>query len=355
MLKGNTFQQTNGLSICVDWLSFTILDTTLPNYIVSMLGYNLSDFRECPHGLRGYRKQLKHFIYPISIMYDGNDGMFVHAEISGSAIADVVTHFQNKHSFLTPFGTVAYETVSFDSTVFADLLQEIQAHGQITRLDLAVDDRTTQYYDMPELHAIFSSGNYLSKFRKWKELVKYEDANRRTGHTIYLGSRESGVFIRIYDKQLEQNEKLLKNGNPPITHRWIRWEIELKQERAQEASRLIVQGRSVNEVTLGILSNYLRIIQPDNSRKCRCSSSPKWEAFLNNIRKVSLCSSSQPKTLEDTKRWLMRQVAPSLASIITADMGDLSFIQSLVDSGVKRFSIRHINMIESALALEGCA
>lgn len=74
--------------------------------------------------------------------------------------------------------------------------------------------------------------------------------------------------------------------------------------------------------------------------------------FVDNISKVSLYSASEPKTLEDTKRWLMRQVAPSLAAVIVSEDGDLSFIQSLADSGTRRFSMRHINMIESAHALE---
>ncbi len=354
MLKGNDFQQSNGLFVRVDWLSFTILDTTLPNYIISMLGYSFNDFRECPRGLHGYRKQLRHIIYPISIQYDGLEGMFVHVDISGSAIHDVIEHFQKKHSSSTPFGTTAYETTSFTSTVFADLLKEICSRCRITRLDLAVDDMTNSYYTMPELYTIFSSGSYISKFRKWKNYIEYGDENCCAGHTIYFGSRESGVYLRIYDKQLEQNKKLISNGELPIMHPWIRWEIELKQERAEVAANLIIQGRSINEVTIGILSNYLRIIQLDNNRKCRCSTSPKWEAFLDNISKVSLYSASKPKTMEDTKRWLMRQVASSLAAVVVADEGDLSFIQSLVDSGSRRFSMRHINMIESSLALEGC-
>lgn len=351
MLKGHDFQQSNGLSIRVDCLSFTILDSTLPNSIISMLGYSLSDFRECSHGLHGYRKQLRHVIYPISILYDGLDGMFIHADISGSAIHDVIEHFHNKHSTLTPFGTTAYETSSFTSTVFSDLLQEIHAHGQVTRLDLAIDDMTTQFYTMPELHSVFSSGHYVSKFRKWKEYIKYEDANRCTGYTIYLGSRESSVMFRIYDKQPEQNEKLVKEGKAPILHPWVRWKMELKQERAQEACKRMMQGSSVNEVAIGILSNYLRIIEPDNERKSRCSTSSKWESFIDGISKVSLYCASEPKTLEETKSWLMRQVASSLAAVVVSDEGDLSFIQNLVDSGIRRFSLRHINMIERACAV----
>lgn len=48
----------------------------------------------------------------------------------------------------------------------------------------------------------------------------------------------------------------------------------------------------------------------------------------------------------------MCQVVPSLAAVIVSEDGDLSFIQSLADSGSKRFSIRHLNMIESAHVLE---
>lgn len=200
MLKGNDFQQSNGLSIRVDWLSFTILNTTLPNNIISMLGYTSNDFRECPCGNYGYRKQLKHIIYPIFILYDGNDGMFVHADISGSAIHDVVEHFQQKHSSLTPFGTTAYETTSFTSTIFSDLLREIQSHGRVTRLDLAIDDMTNDFYNIPELKEIFLSGNYVSKFRNRKELSSYQNANDSTGSTIYFGSVHSSIFFRIYNK-----------------------------------------------------------------------------------------------------------------------------------------------------------
>ena len=35
-------------------------------------------------------------------------------------------------------------------------------------------------------------------------------------------------MFRIYDKQLEQNEKLVKEGKAPILHPWVRWEMELK-------------------------------------------------------------------------------------------------------------------------------
>ena len=49
----------------------------------------------------------------------------------------------------------------------------------------------------------------------------------------------------------------------------------------------------------------------------------------------------------------MRQVASSLAAVVVSDAGDLSFIQNLVDSGIRRFSLRHINIIERSCAVGG--
>lgn len=140
---------------------------------------------------------------------------------------------------------------------------------------------------MLELSSVFSSGSYSSKFKKWKELVKYESGGRRIGHTIYLGSRTSSIFLRIYDKQMEQNETRIQNETPPILSPWIRWELELKGERAVQACNKIKDGVSINEISIGILSHYLKIIQPDKERKDRCPISPKWLSFLDGISSIS--------------------------------------------------------------------
>lgn len=349
MLNGNKSQHSNGLQIGIDWLSFTLTEPCSSETAVSMLGYNLVDFQLLPRGLNGYRSQLRHSVYPVSIQFDGQEGMGVHVDISGSAIQDVLDHYRRKRSGSTPFGYDAYETCSFDSTVMSDLLSCIRSNGHITRLDLAVDDLGAEFFTLPELSGILASDGFVSRFRKWKELIKRQNGSVCIGHTIYLGSRSSAIMLRVYDKQLEQNEKLLKSGESPILQPWVRWELELKEERAQQTADLLISGLSLNDVTFGILSNYLRLIQRDNARKDRCSTLPKWELFIDGIKRLALYCPSEPKTLDDTRNWLMKQTASSLAAVVIADGGTTDFVYRLLDSGTQRLTNHHRDMIQQAM------
>lgn len=349
MLNGNQFQHSNGLKISIDWLSFTLTEPCSSDTAISMLGYNLGDFQLLPRGLNGYRSQLRHSVYPVSIQFDGQDGMGVHVDISGVAVHDVLDHYKRKHSGSTPFGCNAYETCSFDATVMSDLLSDIRSNGHVTRLDLAIDDLGAEFFTLPELSGILSSDSFVSKFRKWKELIKRQNGNVCIGHTIYLGSRSSAIMLRVYDKQLEQNEKLLKSGEPPILQSWVRWELELKEERAQQASDLLVSGLCLNDVAFGILSNYLRLIRHDNARKDRCSTLPKWDLFIDGIKRLALYCPAESKTLDDTRNWLMKQTASSLAAVVIADGGTTDFVYRLLDSGTQRLTSHHRDMIQQAM------
>lgn len=337
---GNTLNLANGLHLCVDWLSWTNVEISTVSAVIKMMGYSPEDFHSLPNGANGYRSQIRHCIHPISIQYDGNSNMGIHVDVSGSAINDLLEHFQKTKIRKSAFGDLAYETDSFDTTVFRDLLVEISKTGHVTRLDLAVDDIGANYYTLSELHNIFTTGSFSSRFRSWKELVNHRNFNI-IGHTIYLGSRTSSIMLRIYDKQLEQNEKHVPTGESPIETPWVRWELELKKERAQQAVSLIIQGFGISNLTMGLLSNYLRLIDNDSTRKSRCMSMEKWDAFIDGISNVKLYCPVPPKTLDSTRKWLLRQVAPSLAAVVLAEDrltidGSIEYLQGLVENGTFR-------------------
>lgn len=337
---GNTLNLANGLHLCVDWLSWTDTEAISVSTVINMMGYSVEDFHSLPNGANGYKSQLRHCIHSISILYDGNSDMGIHVDVSGSAIGDLLTHFYTTKVKPTAFGTQGYETDSFDTTIFRDLLKRICETGHVTRLDLAVDDMGANYYTLSELHDIFSSGAFSSRFRSWKELVNHRNFNI-IGHTIYLGSRTSSIMLRIYDKQLEQNEKIVPSGGTPIETPWVRWELELKKERAQDAVALIVQGLGISDLTMGLLSNYLRLIDYDNVRKTRCASTEKWDSFIGEIGKLKLYHPEPQKTLDSTRKWLLRQVAPSLAAVVLAEErlaidGSVEYLQDLVENGTFR-------------------
>lgn len=353
--KGVSLDLSNGLRLCLDWLSWTLTSEEISNVdsVISMMGYPSSDFYVMPTGRNGYRSQLRHRIYPIFILYDGNSNMGIHVDVSGSAISNLLKHFPAPSCRIkdTPFGTQGYETSDFNTTVLRELLVRINELGHITRLDLAIDDIGAEYYTLSELHDIFSSHMYVSRFRTWKEFVSYRH-DYVSGHTIYFGSRTSSIMLRIYDKQMEQNEKLIPAGQIPIETPWIRWELELKSERARRAAEHIIEGKNIAELTIGVLSNYMRILEYDNVRKTRCISAQKWDKFIDGIGKLKLYCAKPPKTLENTKTWIIKQVAPSLAAVVQAENmlikdGGFEFLSDLMCNGSYRLRKTQYDMIRS--------
>ena len=345
MFKGSERQHTNGLLTSVDWLSFT-LDETDPTAAMSLMGYSLDEFTLCPRGASGYLNQYRHALYPIAILFNGMEGMGVHVDISGSAITDVMKHYEKQYTSKTPFGTEAFEVKKFDLTIFSHLLKDILSCGHFTRIDLAIDDVGAKYYTLKDLSSVLSAGRYVSKFRSYKEITENQDAATCIGHSIYLGSRTSDMMLRVYDKQLEQSKKLLSAGKAPVMHPWVRWEMEIKRNYAQSVARMISSGANLNEIIVGVLSNYFRVIEFTDSNKTRCKVADKWLEFLDGVTKLSLYLAPATKTLDKVKHWLMKQVASSLAAVVIAAEGDAEFIHKLLDSGASRLKAYHLDLIK---------
>ena len=327
MFIGDCETLANGLYLSVDWISFTIKESMSYLDVVSYFGLRMEDFQTGLNGRYGYKSRIQHSIVPIHILYDGNDDMGVHVDISGSAVGYFLNAYKEKKTCeMTPFGELSYSVESFDSTVLTDLLKDIMDKGQLTRLDLAVDDLGCRYYSLDELTDIFNSGLYVSKFKKWK--LNIEKCNgETTGHTIYLGSRTSEIMFRIYDKKLEQNSK---------------------SDWACAVALYLISGNNLSNAVIGILANYLRLIERDNERNSRCSTSDKWNDFICGISKLSLYQRSPEKTLEEKKEWLIKQVAPTISAIYRID-GDLSFIYDLIENGSSRISAELRHLIQNAL------
>lgn len=55
---------------------------------------------------------------------------------------------------------------------------------------------------------------------------------------------------------------------------WVRWEIELKNERANIAADFLIRKKQLGEIIMEILNNYVRVIVHDDSNRSRCSAHP---------------------------------------------------------------------------------
>lgn len=351
MLIGNIEKMENGLNVSVDWISFTVKAVSDWKCVVECFGLSVSQFREDLNGANGYRSKARHMIYPISVLYDGREDMGIHVDVSGSAVGFFLQSYLNKNTCAeTPFGGVAYEVQEFDDTVLGDVLKDILDIGQLTRLDLAIDDIGCKYFTLPEVSRLFTDNLYVSKFRNVKQ-VSQSSKSGCTGQTVYLGSSKSALMIRIYDKQAELNCKKQGSVNTP----WTRWELQLRKERATAVAAFIAGGMNLPEVALGIFSKYLRFIEKDNERDSRCTTLAKWLDFLSGIEELKICQPIPEKSLDEKRDWIMKQVAPTLSAIYEVD-GDLGFFYTLIENGSLRRSPELMRLLQKyQLDFEECA
>lgn len=331
----------NGLRCSIDWLSFTI-DSTELYCTLNDFGFQISDFYECPKGANGYKRMIRLCGSNLRVLYDGAEKMGIHFDCPGSAVPDLLRYFTDSLMVETPFGG---EALDMDIIVMQELLSRILMYGHISRLDLAIDNIEQIYFRVPELEDIWNSKRCCCHFRTFKRITERNASGELVGDTVYLGSRTSDLMIRIYNKQLENNKNY---PDSKISYEWVRWELELKDERANSAARLLMQHCSVGSVAVGILSNVFRVIVFDDSNKSRCSNDIKWQCFVDGIEQLRLYSPKPKKTLEDKYRWVQRQVAPTLTGLIIANYGDISFIRDNMDVHAGRMKRELSDLVSAA-------
>ena len=137
-MQGNLISLPNGLTVSVDWLSFTVMSTGNLVDVLDMFGYVMEDFIRMPKGARGYKTMYRLNGFPVSVLCDGAPNMGIHIDISGTAISEFLRSYSESLKVATPFRG-GYD-IDFDSTFLISLLELIRDNGHVTRLDIAIDD-----------------------------------------------------------------------------------------------------------------------------------------------------------------------------------------------------------------------
>lgn len=343
----NTDVLATGLRVSVDWVAFTVKDEKMTvKSVIEFLGFDVAMFSQAPRGANGYKSMMNLDGYPLSVLSDGKPDMGIHVNVGGSAIGHMLKHYYNARCSPTPFGGDAFEVDDFAQTVMVNFLSEVNKIATFSRLDIAVDDcGDTVHFTLPDVSHALSMGLCVSKFRNYSNNItrKVSRPDELVGGTIYFGSGSSDIRLRIYDKRLEQNAKA---GAEVITYDWVRWEFQLRNERATSFAHLLLSGVSFPDAVVGMFNNYFRIIVNDDSNRSRCSISPRWLAFLGSLEKVRLYVSDHPKTLDDKKAWLIQQVLPTLTGVILADGGSLDIITDHWDASVARMKHDMLSLVQ---------
>jgi len=325
---------TLGLKSLLDWVSFTIPDSDIQSgpeeikvplvqTVSELIRIPLTDFVQMPSGAMGYRSRLQ--CGNISILSNGSPGMGCHIVMTGQ-------------------GCRQYECLHGDD--WKNMFKRVFAReGHFARIDVALDD-----YDgmlsLPLIREKIDNRQVISRFKIAREITEYNlsgEPNSNKGETIYLGSPQSRIKIRFYDKAKQQK----------VDYLWTRAEIECHNDRA-----LIVAGFITNDVPLGnlvagVLRNYVNFLEPDvtDTNKSRWPVAQWWADYLGDVEKLSLTIKKEAKTIEDVNNWLEHQVSTSLALMHKYHNDSYDFLGDLIIIGRKRLKPRHFAILNGGSSL----
>lgn len=317
----------------VDWLTLTVM----PSYSVDPYEFYLSliDFFKLDDLVEFFKLGSGHGFYDYSYSYNNivfsvprsfevcKEGFCI--SFSGQGI-DFYLEYMRK--------SIPDYSVKQLLSSFLSLAHNGDLKCNVSRLDMANDDITYSKNDKPLLDldvitdAILKC-EFTSPFAIKRRLKKYEvtfdDSQRAklcglTGDTIYLGSRKSNTYCRIYDKISQCNSK----GTPVdenINH-WVRFEMEFKGCNAMSVAEHIV---SLDDDLFPlwyaeVVNNYIRFIdvtENNISNYSRCPSKKWWSDFVGTVEKQKLYHVKPVENSFDRSlRWQKKSVFPSIAAML---------------------------------------
>ncbi|MEC0768485.1 replication initiation factor domain-containing protein [Bacillus atrophaeus] len=200
-----------------------------------------------------------------------------------------------------------------------DFFQDcIQNDGSFTRFDLAIDDKKT-YFSIPALLKKAQKGECISRFRKSDFNGSFNMADGLTGGTtIYFGSKKSEAYLCFYEKNYEQAEKY----NIPLEDLgdWNRYELRLKNERAQAAISALLKTKDLTLIAMQIINNYVRFVDADeNITREHWKTSLFWSEFIGDVGKLHLYMKPKTDFYEKSRNWLKNSCSPTMKMVLEAD------------------------------------
>ncbi len=186
------------------------------------------------------------------------------------------------------------QTCSNCRAVLGDILNSTWMQGgKVTRFDLALDDPLgrTNPRDATEY---IKRGEIICRAKQYP----INQDVRGGGFTQYLGRMASEVHVCIYEKDAEQG----------IAGFRTRVEIRFKGKKANKAAREYMQSDDCR----GLISGFVRF--------------PSWDAW-NEVFATKPIKVSAEKTDSKRVRWLLTQVAKSMALEIAERQGDMQILE----------------------------
>ena len=325
------FNPVKEMQILFDYVRIRFQTTDARHVIERVMKIRMQHMIEEAHAFYGYGRQ---YIYgDIVVMVSPEKEKGVLLELKGKGCRQF-------EAFLKVQGRSWY-----------DFFEMARKEGAVfKRIDIAINDRAG-ILDIPELAEKCRRNECITLFHSYKdyqsgEMVRAREVNAATmGSTLYLGSLKSEIYFCIYEKDYEQ---YVKNGIPLFeAETKNRFEIRLKDSRAEHAVDDLLEYRDVALTAFSIINHYARFVEPDEEKESRYWALDKrWEWFMSGQeREIKLTTAPEPYTLDRVMAWLHRQVAPSLKMV--SELGKLKG-EDVVGDMIKqaKLSSQHKKILE---------
>lgn len=292
------------ITFSIDYLSFTIF-----NVDIEVLCQHLPhhDIVALDKGKLGYKRAL---LYKnIWILYDGKEDMGIHVDCSSK--------------------NLGYITDILDIPL-------LQGNVKYTRIDLACDVYNLSLFEDCYLNCKLH--NFRTKRKKRSVIESFDTStNKLNGRTIYFGSRVSSVYMRIYDKGLEQK----------VDEDWTRIELEIKGDSANNLAKLI-NSAPLDIIFFKIINNYFAFV--DRTTCSNISRAPLlefWEMLIKTDESMTVAPKKEEQSIDKTYTWLLKQVSRSLGKIAAADKKtNAGLIEGLIKIGEQKLSIDDVQQVQ---------
>lgn len=287
----------------------TIFDGSV---FIELLGLQNVSF-QVGHGVRGYSRRL--WFEGINIHLPGSDEKteFCWLEMSGS-------------------GCRTFETVGHGNW---DLLFKFALeYCHITRLDVSFDDHSG-ILDMPTLFDdTFKHRHFVTKSFCHKLVYELNERSASEAYTIYHGSDQSEVKIRIYDKAAQLHR---------VDEHWIRVEMELHRDRASDFLRL---QEPLGKAWCGVLLNYLRYVEPtSDSNKWRWPLKKYWFDLVGAVEPLHLPAHKTVEyNLDKLHNFVFYTSGNAIRTAIQLSGVD-NFLQGLIDQAPKELPDKYAALL----------
>lgn len=246
------------------------------------------------------------------------------------------------------------ENGNFDWVPFFERI--ISADSFITsfkRIDSAVDTFNMRIPKPKVLRKYCLDGRFKSSARKAIYYESIDLVNREVaGTTLYIGSPSSPQRLRIYDKLEEQKNQ--GNYVSEDINKWIRLELQLRREKADEFVEECVNKGTIQLATRSVFVGHYSFHTKKVAEEMKTSHKARdefpitrwWEEIVGDIEGSRLQLHTHKVSLDDTEKWLKNSASPSqykiyLAKRMLAKLEDDFAEVYKIDEIIEKFDVLH--------------